>query len=88
MDAATLRIDPAPLRTHPIRLLFRLLISALALFLAAWIVPGVEVNGFWGALIAALLIAVINAVVPPLLAALPIPWTLVITLLLLSLIHI
>ncbi|HET6692332.1 MAG TPA: phage holin family protein, partial [Miltoncostaeaceae bacterium] len=82
MDAATLRLDPAPLRTHPIRLLARLLVSAVALFVAAWIVPGVEVDGFWGALVAALLIAVINAVVPPLLAALPIPWTLVITLLL------
>jgi uncharacterized membrane protein YvlD (DUF360 family) len=75
-------VDPAPLRTHPIRLVVRWLVAALALFAAAGLIPGVEVHGFWGALIAALLIAVINAVVPPLLAALPIPWTLVITLLL------
>ena len=75
-------MDPAPLRTHPIRLVARWLVAAAALFAAAGLVPGLEVNGFWGALVAALLIAVINAVLPPLLAALPIPLTLVFTLLL------
>jgi uncharacterized membrane protein YvlD (DUF360 family) len=75
-------VDPAPLRTHPIRLVVRWLVAAAALFAAAGLVPGVSVNGFWGALVAALLIAVINAALPPMLAALPIPLTLVITLLL------
>ena len=75
-------MDPAPLRTHPIRLVVRWLVAAAALFAAAGLVPGLSVHGFWGALVAALLIAVINAVLPPLLAALPIPLTLVFTLLL------
>ena len=66
-------MDPAPLRTHPIRLVARWLVAAAALFAAAGLVPGLEVNGFWGALVAALLIAVINAVLPPMLAALPMP---------------
>jgi uncharacterized membrane protein YvlD (DUF360 family) len=75
-------VDAAPLRTHPVRLVARWVVAAVAVLVAAAVLPGVHVNGFWGALLAAALIAVINAVLPPILAALPIPLTLVITLVL------
>lgn len=35
----------------------RFVVSALVLMLVAWITPGVEVAGFWGALLASLVIA-------------------------------
>lgn len=35
----------------------RFVVSALALMFVAWITPGVEVAGFWGALLASLVIA-------------------------------
>src|SRR4029077_8812249 len=39
----------------------------------AWIVPGASVRSFGGALVAALVIAILNAVLPPLVAALHLP---------------
>ncbi len=52
------------------------LVSAIALLAAAYIVPGAEVEGFWGALVVALVVAVLNAILPPLIAALRLPFTL------------
>ena len=49
-------------------------LSAASLFVAAAIVPGVSIEGFWGALIAALLIAILNAFLPPIVAALRLPF--------------
>jgi uncharacterized membrane protein YvlD (DUF360 family) len=49
---------------------------------AAWIVPGAHVNSFWAALLAAAVIGVLNAIVPPLIAALRLPFMLVLGLLL------
>ena len=51
------------------------LVSAVAILLAAAILPGLDVDGFWGALGVALLIAVVNAIVPPVIAALRLPYT-------------
>jgi uncharacterized membrane protein YvlD (DUF360 family) len=45
----------------------------LSLLAAAWIVPGAHVTSFGGALIAAAVIAVLNALLPPLIAALRLP---------------
>src|SRR4029079_1808682 len=44
---------------------------------AAWIVPGASIEGFWGALVVSAIVAALNAVLPPLLAALRLPFTLV-----------
>jgi uncharacterized membrane protein YvlD (DUF360 family) len=44
---------------------------------AAWIVPGAAIDGFWGALLVAAVVAVLNAIVPPLIASLRLPFTLV-----------
>ena len=44
---------------------------------AAWLVPGASIEGFWGALLVSAIVAALNAVLPPLLAALKLPFTLV-----------
>ena len=44
---------------------------------AAGILPGVRIDGFWGALVVAAVAAALNAVIPPVLAALRLPLTLV-----------
>ena len=66
---------PERLRIHPLRLVVNWILSAAALLVAAAILPGVHVEGFWGAAIAAALIAILNAILPPLVAALPLPFT-------------
>ena len=58
------------------RLLLQWVTSALALYIAAILVPGVKIEGLLGAFLAAALIAVLNAVVPPLIAALRLPYML------------
>jgi uncharacterized membrane protein YvlD (DUF360 family) len=61
--------------------LFPLLVSwfatGLALMAAAAILPGVDSESFWGALLVAAIVAALNAVIPPVLAALRLPLTLV-----------
>jgi uncharacterized membrane protein YvlD (DUF360 family) len=51
--------------------------TGVALMVAAAILPGVDIASFWGALLVAAVVAALNAVIPPLLAALRLPLTLV-----------
>src|SRR3954465_5874361 len=64
---------PARPRIHPVQLLVAWLLSAAALLVAAWVVPGASTSNFGGALVAALVIAILNALLPPLVAALRLP---------------
>jgi uncharacterized membrane protein YvlD (DUF360 family) len=64
-------------KLRPVRLLVAWLLSAAALLFAAWVLPGLAIDERGGALIAALLIAILNAVLPPLVAAIRLPLTLV-----------
>ena len=61
--------------------LFPLLVSwiatGIALMVAAGILPGVDIESFWSALLVAAIVAALNAVIPPVLAALRLPLTLV-----------
>jgi uncharacterized membrane protein YvlD (DUF360 family) len=77
-DART-RSEPRPVRPSikPLRVLVSWLVAAASLFVAAWIVPHVEIKSFWGAVLVSLVIAILNAVVLPLVAAIRIPLTLV-----------
>ena len=59
------------------RLVVSWIVSALALLVAAAIIPGAAIEGFWGALLVAAVVALLNAVLPPLIAALRLPLTLV-----------
>jgi uncharacterized membrane protein YvlD (DUF360 family) len=64
-------------RFKPLRLLISWFLTAAALWVAAAILPGVHIDGVWGALAVAALVAVLNAVLPPLVAALRLPFMLV-----------
>ena len=57
--------------------LIRLLANALAILAAAYILPGIEVSGGLSLLAAALVLALINAFVRPVLLFLTLPFTLV-----------
>ncbi len=59
-----------------LRFLIRLVLSALALMLIAYLVPGIHVT-FVSALIAALVIGLINALIRPLLVLLTLPITII-----------
>jgi putative membrane protein len=54
-------------------LILRWLISALSVIVTAYVVPGVSVANFWTALVAALIIGLINALIRPLILLLTLP---------------
>ena len=60
--AQALAWSPVRPRLRPLRLVFAWLSSALALIVAAGIVPGAHVNGFFGAVLVAAIVAVLNAI--------------------------
>ena len=74
--------SPARPKLRPLALILAWILSGAALLAAAWVVPGAHVNSFWGALAATAVIAVLNALLPPLVAALRLPLMLVLGLLL------
>src|SRR4051812_15522897 len=67
--------SPGVPRLRPVRLAVAWLVSAAAFMFAAWVMPGAEINGFWGALVVAAIVAVLNALLPPVVAALRLPFT-------------
>lgn len=58
-------------------LLIRWIVSGLVILSAAYILPGVHVESFMAALVAALVLGIINAFIKPLLILLTLPITLV-----------
>jgi putative membrane protein len=54
----------------------RILVTALALILVAKLIPGITVSGIYPALIAALILGVLNVLVRPILVILTLPITL------------
>src|SRR5262245_36839442 len=66
--------QPVRPRFRPGRLLVSWLIAAASLLIAAKLVPAVAVGEFGGAAVATLAIAVLNAIIPPLVTALRIPF--------------
>jgi putative membrane protein len=55
------------------RLIIRLLASALAVLIAAHVIPGIEVNGYGDALIAAVVLGLLNLVIRPIIMLLTLP---------------
>ncbi|MGH7708099.1 MAG: phage holin family protein [Vulcanimicrobiaceae bacterium] len=53
--------------------IIRLVINALALLAVAYVVPGVHVVGFGAALIAAIVLGIVNAILKPILIILSLP---------------
>ena len=68
--------SPQAPRYRLLHVLLSWLVAGVAVFIAAAIVPGVSVGNFGDALAAAVAIAALNAVLPPLVAALRLPFTL------------
>jgi uncharacterized membrane protein YvlD (DUF360 family) len=66
--------QPARLRYRPLPVLLTWLQTAAALLIAAGLLPGISIDGFRGALVTALLIGILNAALPPIAAALRIPF--------------
>ena len=73
--AEALTWHPERPRFKATRLLLSWLLTAAALWFAAAILPGVDVETYGGAFLMALAIAALNAVLPPILAALRLPFT-------------
>lgn len=57
-------------------IIFRILLNTLALLIIAYYVPGIFVTGIYAALVAAVVLGVLNAVVRPVLFVLTLPVTL------------
>jgi putative membrane protein len=53
--------------------LIRLVVNAVALICVAYVVPGIHVSGLGGALIAALILGIVNAILRPILMVLSLP---------------
>lgn len=59
------------------KLILRWLLSAGALMLVAYYVPGIKVTGFYAALMAALVLGLINALIKPLILLLTLPFNII-----------
>jgi putative membrane protein len=59
------------------RFLARLLLNAIAILVAAWLVPGFELSGTGAALGAGVLLGLVNVSIRPILLVLTLPFTLV-----------
>jgi uncharacterized membrane protein YvlD (DUF360 family) len=70
--------DPATPRLNPGRLLLGWIVSAASIWVAAWLLGGVALESTGAAFVTAALIALLNAIVPPVLAALKLPFMLAI----------
>jgi uncharacterized membrane protein YvlD (DUF360 family) len=68
--------QPERPKFKPLHLLAAWFFTALALYVAAAILPGVQVADFWGALFVAAVVSILNALLPPVLAALRLPFML------------
>ena len=68
--------NPELPRFRPVRLLVAWASTAAALWVAAAILPGVSIEGTGGALAVAVVVAVLNALLPPVIAALRLPFML------------
>ena len=69
--------EPAKPKLRPLRLLVSWAVAGAAVHVAAWVVPGVALSRPGAALLVAATIALLNALLPPLVAALRLPFTLV-----------
>jgi uncharacterized membrane protein YvlD (DUF360 family) len=74
--AQAVQWKPARPRFRPARLVVSAFTAGAALLAAAAIVPGVAAETFWGALAVAVVVAGLNALLPPVIAALRLPFTL------------
>lgn len=58
-------------------MLISLLLSGLAVLISAYVIPGVTVDGFFAAIVAAVMLSLVNALIRPVLGFLTLPITVV-----------
>jgi len=58
-----------------VKFILNILVSAVAVLITAWLLPGVEITDFMSALLVAVVLAFLNNVVKPILTILTIPIT-------------
>jgi len=63
---------------RPLRIIAAWIASAAAVYVAGWLSPGVDIDSTASAFMAAAFIAIFNAIVPPVVAALRLPFTLLV----------
>jgi uncharacterized membrane protein YvlD (DUF360 family) len=68
--------QPQKPRLRPLRLVVSWAVAAASVYVAAALVPGVSLGSVGGAFVVAVLVAVLNAVLPPVVAGLRLPLTL------------
>jgi putative membrane protein len=59
------------------KIIFRILFTALGVLVAASIVPGIMVSGFWTAVLVAIILGALNITIGPLLKSLTLPLSVV-----------
>ena len=69
---AYLRINIYP---EPMNFLVNMVISAIAILISAFLIPGIQVDGFISALLVAVVLAVLNRIIKPLLVVFTLPIT-------------
>jgi uncharacterized membrane protein YvlD (DUF360 family) len=69
--------QPTSPRLRPLRLIVSWAVAAASVYVAAALVSGVTIDDPAGAFLVAAMIAIVNAVLPPLIAALRLPFTLI-----------
>jgi putative membrane protein len=68
---------PNFIKTKPMGLIIRILVTAVAAYLAAYLLKGVEISNYTTAIIVAVVLAILNTFVKPILVILTIPITIV-----------
>lgn len=59
------------------KLLLRILLTAVAVMILAYVLPGVEVTSYWSAIIVAIVLGLLRAIIKPILVLLTLPITIV-----------
>ena len=60
-----------------VKMIIKWVFFALSLMLTAWLIPGISVSGIWAAMLACVIIAIINIFIKPVLLLLTLPVNLV-----------
>lgn len=58
-------------------ILLRLLVTSLAAFAAAKLLPGIHIDGFWSAIVLAIVLGLLNVILKPLLIIFTLPITVI-----------
>ena len=59
------------------KFIIRMILTGAVAFALAWLIPGIEIDTFWTSIVLALVLAVLNAIVKPILVVLTLPITIV-----------